>query len=314
MNTITPLLLSMVPLYALVGLGFMAKRWLKVDSLSLASILVYILAPLITFYAANTTPLVGQALFLPVFFLALALGVSGLFYIVGGWLFGQGSARQFLLAATAGSGNAGYFGLGLALVLFPKEQVNLVVLSVLGFIFYMHTLGFYLTARGKFSVSESFIRLAKLPVVYAFVLGLVLNAIHIHGSGAEYGEFMSWLRGSYTVLGMMVVGLSVATITAEVLDVRFTVLSLLAKFIAWPALAGFMLMVAARVGVALSPEVVRVVWLLSIVPIATNTVTYAHLLDVRSDVSAVAVLVSTLLAAVYIPFVLPILLRISVVT
>lgn len=301
MNTITPLLLSMVPLYVLVGLGFMAKRWLKVDSLSLASILVYILAPLITFYAANTTPLVGQALFLPVFFLVLALGVSGLFYIVGGWSFGRGSARQFLLAATAGSGNAGYFGLGLALVLFPKEQVNLVVLSVLGFIFYMHTLGFYLTARGRFSVRESFIRLAKLPVVYAFVLGVVLNAVRIHGSGAEYTEFMSWLRGSYTVLGMMVVGLSVATITAEVLDVRFTLLSLLAKFIVWPALAGFMLVVAARVGIALSPEVVQVVWLLSIVPIATNTVTYAHLLDVRSDVSAVAVLVSTLIAALYIP-------------
>ncbi len=311
MNTVVPLLFSMLPLYALVVFGFVAKRWLKVDSLSLASILVYILAPLITFYAANTTPLVGQALFLPVFFLVLALCASWLFYVIGGWAFGRGSARQFLLAATAGSGNAGYFGLGLALVLFAKEQVNLIVLSVLGFIFYMHTLGFYLTARGKFSVGESFIRLAKLPVVYAFVLGLALNAMRIHGSGTEYVEFMGWLRGSYTVLGMMVVGLSVATITAEVFDARFTLLSLLAKFVVWPALAAVLLGAAAQVGIVLSPEIVQVVWLLSIVPIATNTVTYAHLLDVRSDVSAVAVLVSTLLAAVYIPLLLPLLSRIS---
>ncbi|MBL8030780.1 MAG: AEC family transporter [Candidatus Doudnabacteria bacterium] len=309
MNTVTALLVSMVPLYVLVGLGFVAKRWLNTDSRSLASILVYILAPLITFYAANTTPLVGQALFLPAFFLMLALCVSWLFYGIGGLAFGQGSARQFLLAATAGSGNAGYFGLGLALVLFPKEQVNLVVLSVLGFIFYMHTLGFYLTARGKFSVAESLVRLAKLPVVYAFVLGLVLNALHVHGSGAEYAEFMSWLRGSYTVLGMMVVGLSVATITAEVIDFRFTVLSLCAKFIVWPLFAGVLLLLAARVGIVFSPEVVQVVWLLSIVPIATNTVTYAHLLGVHSDVSAVAVLVSTLLAVLYVPIVWPLLFR-----
>lgn len=301
----------MVPLYALVGLGCIAKRWLKVDSVSVASLVVYILAPLITFYAANTTPLVGSALLLPAFFLVLAVSVSLVFYVMGGWLFGRGSSRQFLLAATAGSGNAGYFGLGLALILFPKEQINLVVLSILGFIFYLHTFGFYLTARGRFSVRESCRRLARLPVLYAFLLGIALNVLHVHGSGSQYVEFMSWLRGSYTVLGMMVVGLSVATITNTVFDFRFTIFSLLAKFVVWPLLAGIFILVSTYVGVLYPPEVVQVMWLLSVVPIATNTVTYAHLLDVHSDVSAVAVLVSTLLAAVYIPLLLPLLLQLS---
>lgn len=304
MNTFGTLVSSMLPLYILVILGFIASRKLKVDAKALSVILVYILAPIVTFHATATTPLTLDALSLPVLFLVLALICSVLFFVVGGIFFGRNSSKQFLLAATAGSGNAGYFGLGLALVLFPKEQVNLVILSILGFIAFLHTFGFYLTARGKFTPQESLRRLLRLPVIYAFILGLVVHTLPV-SFGREYVEAMSWFKGSYTVLGMMVVGLSVATIRGQVMDKTFTLLSLLAKFLVWPLLAVGVLLLNMHYLHWYNTQAQEVIWLLSIVPIATNTVTYANLLEVHSDVSAVSVLVSTILALIYIPLVWP---------
>ncbi len=305
MNLLLTLFFAMWPLYILVLLGVVAKRFLAVESKSIASLVVYILAPIITFHAVATTPLTVGALSLPVVMLAIALISSALFFAVGAWAFGKGSSRQYLLAATAGSSNAGYFGLGLALVLFPKDQVNLVILSILGSIVFLHTFGFYLTARGKFTAKESFHRLLRLPVIYAFLLGLLVHAVPV-SFGPHYLEVMSWFRGSYTVLGMMIVGLSVATIGGEVFDKRFTALSLVAKFLLWPLLALGVLCVNRYYVHWYNAQAQEVIWLLSIVPIATNTVTYANLLEIHSDVSAVSVLVSTMLALAYIPLMWPV--------
>ncbi len=49
MNTATPLLTSMLPLYILVLLGYIASKKLAIDSKPIAVLAVYLLAPLIIF-------------------------------------------------------------------------------------------------------------------------------------------------------------------------------------------------------------------------------------------------------------------------
>jgi len=60
------------------------------------------------------------------------------------------------------------------------------VLCILGFVLYENTLGFYIVARANFSIKESIRKVLKLPTIYAFLLGVLLNI-----GGIEFGEIMS---------------------------------------------------------------------------------------------------------------------------
>jgi len=82
-------------------------------------------------------------------------------------LFWKDNSRN-ILAFTAGTGNTGYFGLPVAMVLFNSEQVGLVVLSILGFVLYENSLGFFITARGNHTVKESLMKVLKLPTIMRF--------------------------------------------------------------------------------------------------------------------------------------------------
>src|SRR5690554_7784969 len=62
---------------------------------------------------------------------------------------------------------------------------------VLGITLYEFSIGFYLSARGKFSVSESLSKIARLPLIYAFFAALDrkstrLNSSHVRISYAVF--------------------------------------------------------------------------------------------------------------------------------
>ncbi len=68
-----------------------------------------------------------------------------------------------VLAFSAGTGNTGYFGLPVALVLLPPTGVTLYLFAVLGVTLYEFTVGFYLSARGRFSARQSLFKIVRLP-------------------------------------------------------------------------------------------------------------------------------------------------------
>lgn len=296
--TFFAILAKIAPLYALIVIGYAAGKLLGVKKEALATILIYIVAPFVVFQGVMTTKLTAGALSLPFLFFVLGAILCFVFYRLGRHLWKD--ATPNILGFAAGTGNTGYFGLPVALALFPPEMFGLAVLSALGFILFENSLGFYVTALGHYSPRQAFIKLARLPTLYAFLAGVLLNYLKVPLAG-PVADAMQNFRGAYVVLGMMIVGLGIADLSRGKFDYKFIFISFAAKFIAWPlAIAGIILADKAWFGFY-DADIYRILILMAIVPLAANTVTFAAELKAEPEKAAIAVFLSTIFSLAFIP-------------
>lgn len=293
-----PFLLKIVPLYMNILVGYIAEKITGVTRDAIALLMLYIFAPLVIFNGVINTRLDLSILFLPFIIFAICAGLCFFFYWLSGFIWAD-STRN-LVAFSAGTGNTGYFGLPLALLLFDDQGEGIYIMAILGVTVYENTLGFYMIAREKHSTAECLAKLTKLPALYALFLGLLFNFFHL-SLPEVFGEFMVHIKGAYTVLGMMIIGLGIAGLKRIKIDFKFIGVTFLAKFIAWPILIALTIVLDAYAFGFFDPNISQALMLLSFVPLAANMVIFASLIDVHQDKAAAAVLFSTLIALVYIP-------------
>ncbi|MFG6179449.1 AEC family transporter [Halomonas sp. THAF12] len=284
-------------LLAFVGLGWLAARRLAVDPRPIATLLIYLIAPL-TFFRGlilgGPTPgylLVTAALFATASLVALTVSRLARRALPG--------EEGAVLAFSAGTGNTGYFGLPVALVLLPPEGVTLYLFGVLGVTLYEFTLGFYLSARGRFSMRDSLAKILRLPLIYAF-----LSALLVEGSGVEIPaaimEGLEVFPPAYTLLGMMIIGMTLGRVTVRQFDWRFIGACVAVRYALWPLLAlGAVVGLQATVGLA--PALAMALLLVGVVPMAANVVVVAMELGIAPEKGALAVLLTTLAAPLLIP-------------
>ncbi len=284
-------------LLAYVALGWLAARRLAVDPRPVATLLIYLIAPL-TFFRALTLggPTPGYLLLTLATFATASLLAVVIRRLARGRFAPQEAA---LLAFSAGTGNTGYFGLPLALVLLPPEGVTLYLFCVLGVTLYEFTVGFYLSARGQFSVAQSLAKIARLPLVYAFLAALLTSGLGLEVPEAVL-EGLAVFPATYTLLGMMIIGMTLGRVALREVDGRFIGACVAIRYGLWPLLA-----LAAVLGLQaltpLSPELALAILLLGVVPMAANVVVVAMELGIAPAKGALAVLITTLAAPLLIP-------------
>lgn len=301
MEIFLTLLVKLIPLYAMIFLGYIAAHRLRAQKETIGKILIYIIAPIVIFSGTYTTKITVANLALPVIFYIICSCIALLFFGIGHYVFKQDSTKN-ILAFAAGAGNTGYFGLPVAAALFGEQAFSYMVLSILGFILYENTLGFFLAARGNHTHTESMMKVVRLPTVYAFFIGLFLNYFQVD-LGSIATTTIGHFKGAYTLLGMMIIGMGLATVKIHHIEWKFISLTFLAKFIVWPLIVLSIIILDKTVLHFYSPLVYNIFILLAIVPLAANTVTIATELNVHPDKASLAVLFSTLFALFYIPLV-----------
>lgn len=292
------LLNKIYPLYLMVLAGYAAGKLLKVDRHTVSSLLIFIIAPIVVFNGVATALQSTGYLFLPVLFFTVAVLLSIVFFAVGG-KFWQTSERN-LLSFVAGSGNTGYFGIPLILSLYGQKGLSVAAFATLGLILFESTRGYYIMAKSHAHMRDALIKVVKLPVLYAFAAGLLVNTLSINLPEPVRNSF-TYFNGAYTVLGMMILGIGLAGVTRATFDKTFTLLSFMAKFVCYPLLIGLFVYLDKQYFHLYSSEVHSIILILSVVPMATNTVTYATQLKTHPEKAAFSVLLSTLFALIYIP-------------
>lgn len=284
-------------LLAFVGLGMLCARRLSLDPRPIASLLIYVIAPVTIFRGlvlGGPTPT----------YLLLTLGVflaAGLMCLLVGRL-----ARPFfpaeeaaMLAFSAGTANTGYFGLPVAMMLLSPEGVTQYLFCLLGMTLYEFTLGFYISARGRFSARESLHKILRLPLVYAFLAALAISGLALP-LPATLMEGLEVFPPTYTLLGMMIIGMTLGRVSIKELDLRFIGACLAVRFGLWP-LVGLGAVMALRATLGIDQELTLALLLIGVVPLAANLVVVAMELGNRPEKAAVAVLISTLLAPLVVP-------------
>lgn len=294
-------------LLSFVGLGWVAARWLRIDPQPIATLLLYVIAPL-TFFRAlmsgNPTPdylLLTLALF--IISSAIALLVRG---IAQNYF---GAQEGALLAFSAGTGNTGYFGLPVALIILPAEGITLYLFCILGVTLYEFTVGFYVSARGQFSVRQSLYKIARLPLIYAFIAALVLTQLDISLPAALLTS-LDVFPATYTLLGMMIIGMTLSHVTLAAWDSRLIGACIVLRYGIWP-IATLMIVILLQQWLAIPEPLAMALLLLSVVPMAANIVVVAMELGIQPQKGALAVLVTTLMAPLLIPVYLGAMFKLS---
>jgi len=294
----TTLLSKLLPLYVVVLLGWLAGRYLKVQKESIAPLLIYVISPVIVFNGLLNTEISVANLSLPILYFVSASMICVAFYFIARYFWS--SSEKNIIAFAAGAGNTGYFGLPVVLALFGEESLGIAVLLILGIIVYENTIGFYITAKGQYTGKEALKKVLMLPALYAFVFGLIIKALHVPISSGVM-DIISSFRGAYVVLGMMLIGLGLSQVTRASIDYLFIGITSIAKFVVWPIVMTAFIIVDSNYFNFYSPEVYKAMLLLGIVPLASNTVAFATKLGTHPEKAAIAVLLTTLFALVYIP-------------
>ena len=296
------LLMKIFPIYINIVLGYFSTKFLDVKRESVASILIYILGPIVVFSATLSVKINMSILFLPVFFYIFCsvLAFVSLYAFRKSWNDPTGN----ILAFSAGTGNTGYFGITLAIIFFPPYLADIYIFTVLASFLYESTTGFYVTAKGNFTVKESFNKMLKLPILYAFILGIALNLLGV-GIPDVVSSYTAQFKGAYGILGMMMVGMGLMGLKkGSDLDLKFISITFILKFIFWPLAILGVIYIDREFFMFLNEELYKVMFLFAIVPLAGNTVTYAVLLNAKPEKASFTVLISTIVSIIYIPIVL----------
>ncbi|BAE51091.1 AEC family transporter [Paramagnetospirillum magneticum] len=296
----TALALKLVPLYLLMGIGFLLGRFCEVKGQDLGRLALFVLSPAVVFKGFVTADLKGALLVLPFAVFGLCSLVALLTAPVAGGLWKDG--RERIAAFTSGTGNTGFFGIPACLALVGPDSLPYVVMVSFGATAYENSVGFYTVARAEASVTGAILRVLKYPGLHACWLGAALN---LTGTRVPIPamQAVDLLSGGFVPVGMMIVGLGLAQVRSLRIDLGFTAFTFALKFALWPMLAlGFIwadrgwLHVFGRVGH-------QVLLIESLVPLAAVTVVHASLRNIHPDRAAIAVAVSTLFALVWLPVV-----------
>ena len=302
MNLFLILLTKISPLYINIAFGYILTRYLKVRRDYVAFLLIYILGPVVIFFATLSININLQLIFLPIFIFTFGSLIA--FYILNRYKNDWKDASINTLAFSCGTGNTGYFGIPLAMILLSPEAANIFIFGTLASLLYENTTGFYVTAKGSFTARQSIMKVIKLPLLYAFVAGLTLNYLGFRtpDSFIPYFENIKWLFG---ILGMMMLGMGMKGFNLkEDMDKKYIKIAYFFKFIFWPASMLLIIFLDKNFIGFLNEEIYKVLFLFSIVPLAGNTVTLAVLLKAKPEKASFTVLLSTLISVLYIPIAL----------
>ena len=298
MSIFIALLQQMIPLYGLIIVGYLSGKCLEVKKDNIATLLLYIFGPVVGFNSILTSQITFSLLSLP-FLGYLFCTIVALITLLAGTLIWKDDTKNMLSVGIA-NGNFGFLGLPLTLVLFGQKYFALTALFGVGAAVFIATLGMFIAARANYSLRASVLKVVKMPLVYALLLGLLLNLLKIPINSAIM-QVLNNVNGAYSVLGLMLVGIALHELGKIKIDAVFTVFTTIMTYILWPLLAlGFIFLDKSTLRLY-TPDIYKIVLLMSILPVGASIVAISTELKVQPEKASFAVLFTTLLSLLYIP-------------
>ena len=281
-----------------VLIGFLSGKFSNVEKDSIASLLFYFVAPIVFFAIPTSAELTFSSLGISALTFALCTILSLFSY----WLYGkiwQDSHRN-ILALSAGTGNSGYVVLPIAAALFDDHTLSIYALGLIGISICEASVGCYFCARSVGTFKQSVLRVAKLPLLNAFFLGCAMSLLGFHLPDF-FDDFISNMKGAFSILGMVTIGLALSSIKEFDFDIKFTAAAFASKFLFYPALFNIFILLDRFYFKWLDVNYYNALQLLCVAPMATNTIVLASLYKIYPEKVATAVLLSLLFVLLYMP-------------
>jgi len=175
----TVLLNVVLPVFLVAGVAALAQTRLRFNIQTLSRVVFYLFAPALVFDSLAASDVSGAEFGqITAVLLLTTAALWALGAIAGRLLRLEGPTQAAFLAAIVLM-NAGNYGLSIDLFAFGQAGLDRATLYFAGSAVLSSSLGVYLTASGKVSPRRALGRVASVPLVYAAVLGLVVNLAHL---------------------------------------------------------------------------------------------------------------------------------------
>jgi predicted permease len=287
------------PLFLLLAIGFFAARILKVTRESLAKLVIYIISPIVFFEILVRSPFNAKLFALPFAYAGLCSILAILTYNISKKFFR--SPMRNLLSYAGASANTGYFGIPATAILLGEDKLATAIFVIIGYNLYEYTTGFYIAAKGTYDSKEALKKILTLPSLWMFFLSMIFSAVGFNKIPDNLQPIIMGFRGTYSTLGLMMIGLGLGSIKSFRLHFRFITTCLLIKLIAFPLFAiGFIYLDRYTLGF-LNRELTEILLLMSLVPMAANGVAIATELKIPADEIALTITLSTMISLIWIP-------------
>jgi hypothetical protein len=301
MELFSTIFLKLVSALLSVVVGFLAGKFAKVERDPVASLLFYFISPIVFFAVPASVTFSFSALSITLVTFIIATIQCLICYNMFGMYFDDQSRN--ILSMTSGTANAGYFALPVAITLFDDYTLSIYMMAVVGLSIYESSVGFFICARSFASTKESIKKVLRLPNLNAFFFGCLFSAAGFNLPDF-LDDFIYNMRGTYSVLGMIMIGLGVSTLSKFEVDLRFTGAAFVSKFIFYPAIVNIFILLDKLIMHNYTASHYQALQLLSTAPMAASTIVFASLMKMNTEKVATTVLLSALFSLIYMPTVI----------
>ena len=174
------------------------------------------------------------------------------------------------------------------------------MLSSIGIASYEAIVGFYFCSLGQFTAYETLLKIVKLPILNAFAVGCLIG-LSDYNLPSFLNEFVVDMRGTFSVLGMMLIGLALSSVDKFKLNYKFTGSAFFAKFILYPLAFNLFIIIDQLFLGWYSVSYYNAMQLLCIMPLASSTILFSSLFNLYSEEMASAAVLAMIFALFYIP-------------
>ncbi|WP_434231528.1 AEC family transporter [Aliarcobacter cryaerophilus] len=282
-------MLSVLPIYFFIFLGFIAKKNLKtqIDEKTLVLLSLYFLQPIMIFWGLTKEPINYEFVLSPIFFL-ICMGSTLLLMLLYSKFLFSSKIDENIFLATALIGNTGNLGIPLGIALFGVESVPYTSIINIANIFFMYTISIYFFARDKFNFKESIKSIFKIPVIWFAIFALAFN----------YFEFkipkefdFALQMGAYTslTLQLIIFGTYLYSVKVKTIPWKLSLQISFAKHILLPII-GIIVVVNFT---NFNPMIASILVMELMMPLAVNNVNFSVVYNTKPTDVAATILVSS---------------------
>ncbi|WP_228263632.1 AEC family transporter [Aliarcobacter cibarius] len=282
-------MLSVLPIYFFIFLGFIAKKKLKtqIDEKSLVLLSLYFFQPIMIFWGLTKEPINYEFIISPLFFLICMGSTLFLMLLYSKFIFSSKTDENIFLA-TALIGNTGNLGIPLGIALFGEQSVPYTSIINIANIFFMYTISIYFFARDKFNFRDSIKSIFKIPVIWFAVFALLVNYFQV----PIPKEFNFALEmGAYTslTLQLIIFGTYLYSVKVKAMPWKLSLQISFVKHILLPVISICIVVYFTN----LNSMVVSILIMELMMPLAVNNVNFSVVYNTKPSDVAATILVSS---------------------
>lgn len=169
---------AVLPVSLVAGGGYAISRLFRIDVKTLSTLNIYLFLPALVFSLMLKDPVPWGELLRITGASVVALTAGALVLAGAARARGMGGLMRsaFLMTLFVNLGN---FGLPMVQFAFGEDGLRRAVLVMMVGMFFQNSVAIYFAQRGRLSIGRAFAKVFAFPVLYAFALALILQALEV---------------------------------------------------------------------------------------------------------------------------------------